>query len=177
MLSNTSLLFCYSSQTSLFSESSRTSRISWIKGFTIIFEGTRSQNCPKTWEFWEIYLPWNYREISIKQTPGYSGHFFSGTAGARYRQIWLQLECKLWNCVKNARIRSFSCQMMEKYWRKNSFYPEIAQAVTSPSPKPMHLRASTAIGKEELSIQFFHRFYVKVSFSKNQYRQQVFQNS
>ena len=129
MLSNTSLLFCYSSQTSLFSESSRTSRISWIKGFTIIFEGTRSQNCPKTWEFWEIYLPWNYREISIKWTPGYSGHFYSGTASARYRQIWLQFECKLRNFVKNARIRSFSCQMMEKYWRKNSLYPEIVQAV------------------------------------------------
>ena len=40
----------------------------------------------------------------------------------------------------------------------------------------MYLRASTAIGKEKLSILPFHSFYAKVSFNKNQYQQQVFQN-
>ena len=41
----------------------------------------------------------------------------------------------------------------------------------------MDLRASTAIGKEKLSILFFHSFYAKVYFNKNQYQLQVFASS
>ena len=51
-----------------------------------------------------------------------------------------------------------------------------ADQQTSLSPKPVYLRASTAIGKEKLRILFFHSFYAKVFFNKNQYQQQVFQN-
>ena len=76
--------------------------------------------------------------------------------------------------MKNAQIRSFSGQIMEKYRPKIALYSEIAQAAWNNKNDPgksMYLRATTAIGKEKL-----RSFCAKVIFNKNQYQQQVFQN-